>query len=69
MRTVSVGVQPSLFGSGDPTGDPPFSTLRRFWLDTESWVDLAPGWLTGPERPTNWLARAVTADVALSRST
>jgi hypothetical protein len=49
MRTVSFPFQPSLFGSGDPSGDQSFSTLRRFWLDTESWVDLAPGWLTGPD--------------------
>ncbi|MGH3515678.1 MAG: hypothetical protein ACRDRB_25945 [Pseudonocardiaceae bacterium] len=23
---------PHWFGSGDPTGDPSFSTLRRFWI-------------------------------------
>jgi alkylated DNA repair dioxygenase AlkB len=49
MSTVSLPFQPSLFGSGDPLGDPSFSTLRRFWLDAESWVDLAPGWLSGPD--------------------
>lgn len=49
MRTVSLPFQPSLFGSGDPLADPSFGTLRRVRLDTESWVDLAPGWLAGPD--------------------
>jgi len=46
---VSVPFQPSLFGSGDPMADPSFSKLRRVQLDGQSWVDLAPGWLRGPD--------------------
>ncbi|MFY9808680.1 MAG: hypothetical protein WAK86_15620 [Pseudonocardiaceae bacterium] len=46
---MSLPFQPSLFGSGDPLADPSFGTLRRVRLDTESWVDLAPGWLAGPD--------------------
>jgi alkylated DNA repair dioxygenase AlkB len=49
MRTVSLPFQPSLFGSGDPVVDRSFTTMRRFWLDGQSWVDLAPGWLAGPD--------------------
>ncbi len=49
MSTVSLPFQPSLVGSGDPVADPSFSTLRRVRLDAESWVDLAPGWLAGPD--------------------
>lgn len=59
MSTVSHPFQPSLFGSGDPLGDPSFSTLRRFWLDTESWVDLAPDWLSGPDTLFTQLAESV----------
>jgi alkylated DNA repair dioxygenase AlkB len=44
-----VTFQPSLFGSGDPVADPSFSTVRRVQLDAESWVDLAPSWLRGPD--------------------
>jgi alkylated DNA repair dioxygenase AlkB len=49
MRTVSLPFQPSLFGSGDPVADRSFTRLRRFRLDAQSWVDLAPGWLSGPD--------------------
>jgi alkylated DNA repair dioxygenase AlkB len=49
MRTVSLPFQPSLFGSGDPLADPSFSALRRLRLDAGSWVDLASGWLAGPD--------------------
>lgn len=46
---VGVPFQPSLFGFGDPNADPSLRTLRRFPLDGQSWVDLAPGWLRGPD--------------------
>lgn len=39
--------QPSLFGMGAPAVDPRFQALRRHWLDDRSWVDHAPGWLSG----------------------
>jgi alkylated DNA repair dioxygenase AlkB len=46
---MSVPFQPSLFGFGDPMADTSFGTLDRFQLDSESWVDLAPGWLRGAD--------------------
>ena len=46
---MSVPFQPSLFGFGDPMADTSFGTLHRFQLDSESWVDLAPGWLRGAD--------------------
>lgn len=46
---VSRQFQPSLFGAGDPVPDAAFRTLRRHRLDAESWVDHAPGWLSGPD--------------------
>lgn len=41
--------QPSLFGTGDPVPDALFAGLRRHRLDERSWVDLAPGWLSGAD--------------------
>lgn len=38
--------QPNLFADS-PALDLRFSTLRRYWLDQTSWVDHAPGWLSG----------------------
>lgn len=50
--------QPSLFDG--PAGfDRAFGALSRRWLDGESWVDHAPGWLRGSD--------AVFAEVAASR--
>jgi alkylated DNA repair dioxygenase AlkB len=43
--------QPSLFGAVEAIGiDPSFSRLRRINLDAESWVDHAPGWVSGADR-------------------
>jgi alkylated DNA repair dioxygenase AlkB len=39
--------QRSLFGSGHPEIDPALAGLRRRWLDADSWLDHAPGWVTG----------------------
>jgi hypothetical protein len=39
--------QPSLFGDGPVAPDRSFATLRRIQLDDSSWVDHAPGWLSG----------------------
>jgi len=42
--------QPSMFDLLDaPSIDRGFAPLRRVWLDHESWVDHAPGWLAGSD--------------------
>jgi alkylated DNA repair dioxygenase AlkB len=41
--------QASLFGDGPVAGDPAFATLHRTRLDDDSWVDYAPGWLSGSD--------------------
>jgi alkylated DNA repair dioxygenase AlkB len=41
--------QPSLFAGDEPSLDRSFATLVRTWLDDESWVDHAPGWLAGAD--------------------
>ncbi len=51
--------QPSLFGDREPAPDADFSDLRRFELDSRSWLDVAPGWLTGDSRLYEVLAGAV----------
>src|SRR5437588_3695070 len=55
---MSVPFQPSLFGFGDPMADTSFGTLHRFQLDSESWVDLAPGWLRGADNLFTTLAES-----------
>jgi alkylated DNA repair dioxygenase AlkB len=43
--------QPSLFGADEqPAIDRSFAELRRIALDHESWVDYAPGWISGADR-------------------
>ncbi len=43
--------QPSLLDAGaDPDVDGSFSSLRRIELDPMSWVDHAPGWVSGSDR-------------------
>ncbi|MCA1820610.1 MAG: hypothetical protein LC644_02230, partial [Pseudonocardia sp.] len=54
---MSVPFQPSLFGFGDPMADTSFGTLHRFQLDSESWVDLAPGWLRRGGQPVHHAGR------------
>ena len=42
--------QPSLFDHAEvPSVDVTFSRLERVWLDADSWVDHAPGWLRGSD--------------------
>jgi alkylated DNA repair dioxygenase AlkB len=40
-------LQISLFGEGPPVPDAGFTDLARLDLDVESWLDYAPGWLSG----------------------
>jgi alkylated DNA repair dioxygenase AlkB len=46
----SVIGQRSLFGSLEPEYDPSFRELTRLDLDGRTWVDHAPGWLTGSDQ-------------------
>jgi alkylated DNA repair dioxygenase AlkB len=41
--------QPSLLGAGPIEPDRSFGSLRRIQLDERSWVDYAPGWLSGAD--------------------
>ena len=36
-----------LLGREEPRCDDTFATLERTWLDDESWIERAPGWLEG----------------------
>ncbi len=49
MPPIPFPRQPSLFGSTPPDFDRTFAALRRIQLDAESWVDHAPGWVTGAQ--------------------
>jgi alkylated DNA repair dioxygenase AlkB len=59
--------QSSLFGAGAPEVDRSFARLERCWLDEDTWVDVAPGWLAGADvvfddmlRLAPWKQRRVT---------
>ncbi len=54
-----VRFQPSLFASV-PAFDRSFASLVRTWLDPLSWIDYAPGWVSG--------ADALFERIAASRS-
>lgn len=41
--------QASLFGLDDPSCDTGFQRVVRTWLDDDSWVDLVPRWMRGPD--------------------
>jgi hypothetical protein len=41
--------QPSLFASGPTSFDASFAALARFHLDETSWIDHAPGWVSGSD--------------------
>jgi alkylated DNA repair dioxygenase AlkB len=41
--------QQCLFAFEDPAIDATFAQVQRTWLDDESWVDHAPGWLHGAD--------------------
>jgi alkylated DNA repair dioxygenase AlkB len=62
MGAVSLLFQPSLFGSGEPVADASFSNIHRVQLDAESWVDVAPGWLCGPDTLFTELAESASWD-------
>ena len=40
-------MQLSLLGGGRPRVDRDFRGVRRIWLDSESWLDHRPSWLSG----------------------
>ncbi len=42
--------QPSLLDASEPGFDRTFSRLERIPLDGTSWIDWAPGWVTGSDR-------------------
>ncbi len=41
--------QPSLFGTDQVGVDPGFGSLDRRWLDSASYLDYCPGWLSGAD--------------------
>jgi hypothetical protein len=45
----AIGLQTSLFDDGPPRADVDFTGIRRQVLDERSWVDYAPGWLSGSD--------------------
>jgi alkylated DNA repair dioxygenase AlkB len=47
---VETSFQPSLLDAAAPSFDWTFSRLQRIHLDDSSWVDLAPGWVSGSDR-------------------
>ena len=50
MTPRSLVWQPSLLLAQDRLGvDEDFSSLQRIWLDSSSWVDHAPAWLSGSD--------------------
>ncbi|HVI74198.1 MAG TPA: alpha-ketoglutarate-dependent dioxygenase AlkB [Anaeromyxobacteraceae bacterium] len=42
--------QPTLFDAGAPSFDAGFHGLERIHLDEASWLDFAPGWVSGSDR-------------------
>lgn len=52
--------QGSLFGTLDPAFDDSFREINRLDLDATTWVDLAPGWLSGADQIYDDLCRLVT---------
>ncbi|MDQ3945772.1 MAG: alpha-ketoglutarate-dependent dioxygenase AlkB [Actinomycetota bacterium] len=51
MSVSDLAWQPSLLdAAAEPGIDESFSTLRRIDLDPTSWVDHAPGWVSGSDR-------------------
>lgn len=47
---ASLRFQPSLFDGGSVSIERTFSLSRRIHLDERSWVDHAPGWVSGSDR-------------------
>jgi len=51
MASPDLVWQPSLLDAGETVSvDRTFATLERIELDEESWVDHAPGWISGSDR-------------------
>ncbi|MGH9037560.1 MAG: alpha-ketoglutarate-dependent dioxygenase AlkB, partial [Acidimicrobiia bacterium] len=51
MSSPDLAWQPSLLDvAAEPGIDESFTSLRRLRLDVTSWVDHAPGWVTGSDR-------------------
>ena len=42
--------QQCLFAFEEPSIDATFATIKRTWLDDDSWIDYAPQWLHGADR-------------------
>ncbi len=47
---VDTPFQPSLLDGSEPAFDRAFSRLERISLDETSWIDWAPGWVSGSDR-------------------
>jgi alkylated DNA repair dioxygenase AlkB len=47
---VTLGFQPTLFDAPSVSFDAAFSALRRIDLDEASWLEWAPGWVSGADR-------------------
>lgn len=47
LQSLGSGNQLNLFDTGIVSVDGSFSSARRIWLDSESWIDFVPGWLSG----------------------
>ena len=49
LLEMTVAFQPSLFGAEDVSFDASFAGVRRLDLDERSWIEYAPGWVTGSD--------------------
>jgi alkylated DNA repair dioxygenase AlkB len=49
QHSLGSGDQLNLFHTEIVSVDASFSTVRRIWLDPESWIDFVPGWLSGSD--------------------
>src|SRR3954453_15501538 len=57
-RVGQVTWQPSLLDDGEVRFDASYDGLRRIQLDSESWVDHCPGWLSGADAVMAMLLRS-----------
>jgi alkylated DNA repair dioxygenase AlkB len=64
--TSTMAWQPALFGGGHVRLDQGFASVRRLWLDSTAWLDVAPDWLRGADElfrvvltKTDWHSREV----------
>jgi alkylated DNA repair dioxygenase AlkB len=49
LLEMTVAFQPGLFGAEEVSFDPSFAGVRRLHLEERSWIDYAPGWVTGSD--------------------